>query len=312
MSINQPGPNQPIQPATNQANQAIQTAPSTQLPSTIDLPLLQNPDETLEVMAENLQQFKKKMHFNSLKVPSGGGLSFKTVGDDGKTAEVSKLTGIILDYFYFSAWWEIDYDKRKEDDDKRPNCWSKDFTHGSGCHTPSSIVINANQECKSCKYGIWGSDRRGGRGKDCNDRIRIHILCQGDAFPTRIDLPVMSHDNFETYLKLLTGKAKFLYGVVTEITLANDKNKSGIEYSKAVFSRGMDLTPAERKSVKGYLGISLDEMRALDLDSIAEGLDETGSGNNTAAGSASTIGDINKINFNDPGQGLKPTGTDVY
>lgn len=285
-------PAQPaIQPAQNQtANLAA--VPSSQLPATIDLPLLQNPDETLEVMAENLQQFKKKMHFNSLKVPSGGGLSFKTVGDDGKTIEVAKLTGIILDYFYYKGWWEIDFDKRKEDDDKRPNCYSKDFEHGSGCHTASGIVIPAGQICNSCKFGVWGSDRRGGKGKDCNDRIRIHILCQGDAFPTRIDLPVMSHGNFEDYIKLLTGKAKFLYGVVSEITLTNDKNKSGIEYSKAVFARGQDLAPMERKAIKEYIKISLDEMRALDLDSIAEGMDD-GGGNTGSTGSP----DINAMNF---------------
>ena len=256
-----PQPAQPVQPVEQQPNlvAVASTAP------TINLPILTQKEEALSVIQENLAGFGK-LRFDKIRMPAGGGLTFEVTDESGTVVPVQEIRGVIIDHFPFKAWWEKSFEEKTGDDDKRPDCYSADGITGTGCPEKG---IPAGQKCTTCPKNAWGSDRRGGRGKDCNDKIRIHLLREGEVFPIFIDLPATSHANFKDYIKRLTNRLKHYYGVVTSIKLEKDKNAGGTEYSKATFSKAADLTPAERLAVKQYIDSMKDTIRQIDAETIA-------------------------------------------
>ena len=262
---------------------------------TIDLPILTQKEEALSVIQENLTGFGK-LKFDKVKMPAGGGLTFEVADENGNVVPMQEIRGVIIDHFPFKAWWEKSYEEKTEDDDKRPDCYSSDLITGTGCPAKG---IPAGQPCSNCKYGAWGSDRRGGKGKDCNDKIRIHILREGEVFPVFIDLPATSHSNLKDYIKRLTNRLKHYYGVVTSIKLEKDKNAAGTVFSKATFSKAADLTPAEKVAMKQYIDSMKDTIRQIDAETIAAEPGDAGP-------------DINKMDFGRSGQGGDQGGEQAY
>lgn len=233
---------------------------------TINLPVLISPDEAAEVIAMNMEgmgDFK----FEKIKMPSGGGIAFTVIDEEGEEQPVKELRGVILDKYPFKAWYAKGFDEKGPDDDNFPDCFSNDNIHGSGC---PEYGIPPEQLCERCRYGQWGSSRKGGRGKDCSDKIRVHILMEGEAFPKCIDAPPTSLSNFKDYVKRLSNKMKPFYGVVTSLKLEKAKSDGGIDYSKVVFAKVADLTKEERRAVKGYMQTLLPSMRQITRESIAE------------------------------------------
>lgn len=253
-----PVPQQPVEQQPN-PNAVANVAP------TIDLPILTQKDEAISVIQENLSGFGK-LRFDKIRMPAGGGLTFEVADESGNLVPVQEIRGVIIGHFPFKAWWEKSFEEKTDDDDKRPDCYSADGITGTGCPEKG---IPTGQKCTSCPKGAWGSDRRGGRGKDCNDKIRIYILREGEVFPVFIDLPATSHANLKDYIKRLTNRLKHYYGVVTSIKLEKDKNAAGTVFSKATFSKAADLTPAERLAVKQYIDSMKDTIRQIDAETIA-------------------------------------------
>lgn len=231
---------------TNQPAAAIQpqTAPA------VNLPLLTAPQEFMEVMKENRLD-GENFRFDKIPMPSDGGITFVMMDEKGGTILRAELRGVILKFSHFKSWYQKSFDERDENDDKRPDCFSQDGEIGSGC---PDAGIPPEQKCEFCPKNQWGSDRRGGRGKDCADKIRIYILLEESALPVFIDLPPASIGNFKEYRKRLTNKLKSLHGVVTVIGLEMDKSiTGGITYSKATFAKAADLNPDERAIIKQYI-----------------------------------------------------------
>ena len=239
---------------------------------TIDLPILTQKDEAISVIQENLSGFGK-LRFDKIRMPAGGGLTFEVADESGNLVPVQEIRGVIIGHFPFKAWWEKSFEEKTDDDDKRPDCYSADGITGTGCPEKG---IPTGQKCATCPKNAWGSDRRGGRGKDCNDKIRIYILREGEVFPVFIDLPATSHANLKDYIKRLTNRLKHYYGVVTSIKLEKDKNAAGTVFSKATFSKAADLTPAERIAVKQYIDSMKEAIRQIDAETIAAEPGEVG------------------------------------
>lgn len=256
---------QSSQPVSQPAEQQPNTTAVAATAPTIDLPILTQKDEALSVIQENLTGLGK-LKFDKIRVPSGGGLTFEVADENGEVVPVQEIRGIIIDHFPFKAWWAKSFEEKTEDDDKRPDCFSADGITGKGCPAKG---IPENQKCKDCPKGAWGSDRRGRGGKDCSDKIRVHILREGEVFPVFIDLPASSHINLKEYIKRLTNRLKHYYGVVTSIKLEKDKTSDGIVYSKVTFSRAADLTPAEKVAMKQYIDSMMDTIRQIDAETIA-------------------------------------------
>ena len=239
---------------------------------TFNLPVLVNPEEASEIIAENMEGMGD-FRFDKIKMPAGGGITFEIIDEKGEPDAVKELRGVLLDKFPFKAWYEKSFDEKDKDDEDAgiPNCFSSNNTHGSGfVDETGNVVIPEGQLCTECRFGQWGSSRKGGRGKDCSDKIRVHILMEGEAFPKFIDAPPTSLANFKKYVKLLSNKAKSFYGVVTTLKLEKDKSDGGIEYSKVLFTRAADLTRDERLTIKDMIQTLLPSMRRITRDSIAD------------------------------------------
>ncbi len=247
---------------------AVQTQGQTSvqiMEPTINLPMLSDPEEAKLTIQENLDGLGD-MKFDKINMPSGGGISFTIVDEDGKKIPLTELTGVLLHKKPFKAWYIKSYDEKDEDDIGIPDCFSEDNIHGSGC---KEAGIPEGQLCKTCPKNQWGSDRRGGKGKDCAEKIRIHILMEGNAFPKFIDLPPTSTGNFKDYVKRLANKLNPFYGVVTTTGLESDKSDKGIEYSKTTFAKAANLSKEEKVAIKQYIGTIESIMERISPESIA-------------------------------------------
>jgi ribosomal protein L15 len=255
---------QPTQATKELATQ--DTAPDTAAATpTLNLPVLACPEEIMEATQENLAD-GESFRLDKVKMPSAGGLTFQITDESGKPVPVQTLTGIILGFQHFKSWYEKAYEEKGADDDLRPDCFSADTVTGTGC-TRCGIPIN--QLCETCSKNAWGSDRRGGRGKDCADRTRVWLLQEGCAMPIILDLPKTSIGPFKEYRKRLTQKAKVIYGVVTAITLEQDTSDRKVPYSKANFAKVSDLIAQERATIKEYIK-SISSIMTISQDSISD------------------------------------------
>ncbi len=232
-----------------------------------NLPILVDPQEALEIMAENQQDLGREFNFPKIKVPSGGSISFEITNENGKVIPVTEIKGIILDKFALKTWYIKSFEEKTDEDTGIPDCWSPDNERGTGCEAAG---IPAGQLCKDCPKGQWGSDRKGGRGKDCQDKIRVYILQENEMFPVFIDLPPTSTKNFVDYIQRITNKKLVHYSVVTSISLEKAKSDSKIEYSKTVFHKEAELSQPEKMAIKEYIKSLKDAMRRITKESFAE------------------------------------------
>ncbi len=253
---------------------------------TFDLPVLVSPEEAAMVVQENLQGLDG-VRFDKIKIPSGGGISFEVPDENGEATPVKKLEGVILHKKPFRAWYIKSFDEKTDEDTGVPDCWSEDMVHGSGCEAAG---IPVGQKCADCPKGQWGSDRRGGKGKDCPKKMRLHTLMEGSVFPVVLDLPPTSLGNFTDYIKRLANKLNPFYGVVTSIGLEKEKSGSGIEYSKATFGKAAGLNAQERSAIKKYIETLRPQMEQISRESIGE-VDAVEVGGTEAATGADGAGD---------------------
>jgi hypothetical protein len=232
---------------------------------TFNLPALTQPQEAMIVIHENLDGMGGQK-FDKINMPSGGGISFTIVDEDGQEEPVKEIKGVILYKKPFKAWYLKSFDEKTDDDTGVPDCWSENGIHGSGCEEAG---IPEGQLCKNCPKNQWGSDRRGGKGKDCADKIRVYILQEENVFPKYVDLPPTSIGNFKDYLRRLSNKLNPFYGVVTTIGLESDKSGGGIKFSKTTFAKAANLSKGERAAIKQYIQTLLPQMERISRESIA-------------------------------------------
>jgi hypothetical protein len=240
----------------------------TALVPAIELPLLVDPNEVILAARENTVE-GERFPFDRIKMPSGGGITFELQDENGEATPCPALKAIVIGFKPFKSWYEKTYDQRDPDEEMPlPDCFSADTITGSGCNC-ESYQIPAGQACASCPLNQWGSSRRGGKGKECHDRMRVWFLLEGYAVPMYIDLPKTSLTNFKDYRKRLTKKAKVIYGVVTVIKLEKAKSETKIDYSKATFNSAGDLAPSERAAVRQYMDAISNSLR-IERDTITE------------------------------------------
>lgn len=229
---------------------AVQTA----LAPVIELPLLVDPSEVILAARENTVE-GERFPFDRIKMPGGGGITFELQDENGEATAHPALKMIIIGFKPYKSWYEKSFDERDaEVDSPTPDCFSADTVTGTGCNC-ISYKIPAGQPCAQCPLNEWGSSRKGGKGKECHDRMRVWFLLEGYAVPMYIDLPKTSLGNFRNYRKRLTKKAKTIYGVVTTVKLEKATSTDGkkIIFSKTVFNSAGDLTTSERSTVKQYM-----------------------------------------------------------
>jgi hypothetical protein len=214
----------------------------------------------MEVMADNLAELGGNLRFDKVKIPSGGGLSFEVIDENGEEKAVTELIGVVIDHYPINAFWENKY----TGENNPPDCSSMDNKIGT-------IMIDGKpidrKACADCPHNQWGSDPDGGRGKACKNMVRIYLLQEGNAFPVLLTLPPTSTGNWRDYMKRLAGRVKSVYGIVTKVKLEKDKSEGGITYSKAAFTKADELRREEKQAIKTYAGQLKPYMRSVAIDS---------------------------------------------
>ena len=242
---------------------------------TFNLPILSDPQGSLEVIQENMEDLDREYKFEKITVPGSGGIAFTVIDENGNAVPMTKITGIILDKFSFSAWYIKSFDEKTDEDTGIPDCLSTDLVHGSGC---PDVGIPENQLCASCPKGQWGSQRKGGRGKDCSNKIRVHILRENRMFPFFIDLPPSSIGKFGDHVQRLADNGFSYYAAVTTMGIETATNDAGTKYSKATFNKSASLTKEEKAAIKGFIRQLMPSMRKVTEESFQEIKPVEGSG----------------------------------
>lgn len=237
-----------------------------------NLPALSDPQEAMEVMADNLAELGGNLKFDKVKIPSGGGLSFEVLDESGEEQAVTEITGVVLDHYPINAYWEHEF----TGENNPPDCSSMDSKTGTIMEDGKSI---GTRSCESCPHNQWGSDPKGGKGKACKNMVRVYLLQEGCAFPVLITLPPTSTGNWRDYMKRLAGRMKSIYGVVTRVKLEKDKSEGGITYSKANFAKAGDLSRNEKQAIKAYADQLRSSMRTVAIDSGEYEVVDAGEGN---------------------------------
>ena len=234
--------------------------------SSFDLPALTNQEEAMEIMADNLAELGGNLKFDKVKMPSGGGLSFEVINEDGEAEPVKEIIGVVLDHYPINAYWESEFTGEKNP----PDCSSYDSQTGTIMMDGKEVGKRA---CADCPHNQWGTDPKGGKGKACKNMVRVYVLQEGCAFPILVTLPPTSTGNWRDYMKRLAGRMKSVYGTVTKIKLEKDQSKpnedgkgGGITYSKAAFSKADELTREERMAIKAYAAQLRSSMRTVAID----------------------------------------------
>lgn len=197
--------------------------------------------EVGEIIAEEMDGLGA-IPFDTIKIPSGGGLAFELPGETDDTPTTAPaITGIIVDHHPINAHWETEYDGSNNP----PDCAS--FDGKVGLDTGSGEL----RQCASCPFNQFGSDPKGGNGKACKNMHRIYILLSGQPIPMLLILPPTSLAAWRNYIgKKIVVRGKRPWMVMTKITLKREKNANGIAYSQAVFTKVADFTPTECATIK--------------------------------------------------------------
>lgn len=162
--------------------------------------------------------------------------------DESKT---ENFEGVILDQYSANAWWEKDISE--SGGNAIPECFSMDAV------TPSNNCINKqNDICEDCNQNQFGSDRKGGKGKDCKNMKRLHVLMEGSLLPRRLTVPPTSIKAFELYMTGLVDRGLPYPCVVTNFTLVK-KESGGFEYAECRFSNLRVLNKTEIASIGNFI-----------------------------------------------------------
>lgn len=202
----------------------------------VDFNIIPMDEKQLAVMAEELDGLGQ-IPFDVIKIPSGGGLVFEVPGDDPENPDTEKvIRGIIVHHHAVNAWWREAY----TGGNAAPDCASLDGKLGV------DMVTGETKRCDTCPFNQFGSADNG-NGKACKNGHRIYILREGEMLPLMISLPPTSLKALKDYLaKRLIMKGIRPVDVITEISLAKEKNADGISYSKCVFKKAGELSPEQK------------------------------------------------------------------
>ena len=194
-------------------------------------------DEDLAAIAAELAELDG-ISFDTIKIPSGGGLAFEVPTDDPDAPEMAtEISGVIVHHHACNSYWADAY----EGGNTPPDCASADGKTGFDARTGEI------RDCSECRYNQFGSD---GEGKACKNMQRLYVLRPGDLFPSVVNVPPTSLRPWKDYLsKRILLKGKRPSRVLTKLKLCRDKNATGIAYSKLVFACGGDLSEADAAAV---------------------------------------------------------------
>ncbi len=226
---------------------------STTAAAVFDASFLPNTADIMEVMEANMEGID--LRFEKVKVPSGGGLSWKVPNEDGGADSINELIGVIIDHHPINAYWAKEYSGEKNP----PDCSSLDGITGI------DIDLNSKKPCATCPMNQYGTALKG-KGKACKNMHRVYLVREGEIFPLLIAVPPTSLENFKQYARRLTAKMRKSSSVLTKLTLAEAKNDGGIEFSKIEFRRAGDLEKESAQKMSEFAKTMKPYLRQIAID----------------------------------------------
>ena len=184
------------------------------------------------------------IRFDTVKIPSGGGIMFELPGDDPNNPDVAKeLVGVIVGRQAKNGYWASAYG---QSEDKNPDCASAD----------AKVGIDKFGECHDCATCPRNQFKADGSGKDCKNMQDLYILCDGEMLPIKLVVPPTSIGNLRDYIaKRVLTKGKRLHQVVTRLSLVKEKSRQNITYAKVVFAKVGDVNPADTPRIAGAVSM---------------------------------------------------------
>jgi hypothetical protein len=181
--------------------------------------------------------------FTRVKMPAGGGRAYEIEdADDPENPEVvSSIEGVVIAHHSVNAYWKT---KMEDGGDAAPDCSSKDGVFAHGDRGVDGDVEGEAHECGTCPLNEFGSSESG--GKACKNMKHLFVLRPDDVMPLLVVLPPASIKAWQVYLtKAILLKRRKPYGTLTRIGIEKAKNAGGVEYSRATFTFGGELAPAQ-------------------------------------------------------------------
>ena len=171
--------------------------------------------------------------FPAIKIPAGGGLAWTL--PDGEPAK--EIQCVILHRQPVRAFWREAF----SGEGNPPDCTSIDNLIGQG---------DPGGECATCPLNEWGSGSES--GKACRQITRLFVLLPESQLPILLPLPPSSYKAAQSYALNMAGMGRRYYGVVSAISLLQDKSRGGITYSKAAFRTVAPLDATAAAGIAAY------------------------------------------------------------
>jgi len=182
-------------------------------------------DQVADILRINLGDMELKWSdLNRIKVPGGDSKFWIIHGPDGEST-AKKLEGIILAHRRMRAYWED-----PEPTGKPPVCKSDGSKNGVGVRWEGDDPTEYHA-CKPCKWNVFGSDHRGGKGKACKEMMVLFLLREQSMLPDVLILPPTSINLYSKYITLISGRGQYYHQVITAFELQSAKNDAGQTYN---------------------------------------------------------------------------------
>jgi len=179
----------------------------------------------------------------------GGIMAYEKVNIPG-----NKLNAIIIASVMEHRWYKDEFNPNKP---SSPACFAfHDGTDGVPWMPHPDSAIPQADSCAMCPKNEWGSDRKGGRGKDCKEVRKLALLMGTEGKEMALlSIPVMSVKNWSNYVNQVAASAKRPpWGVITEISVRPDPRSQFVVNFDLV-----DLIPEDKLGgVFGKLGLARD------------------------------------------------------
>lgn len=164
-----------------------------------------------------------------------GAAAFKFSEEPEDLQLKKSFTGVILHIQPQRAWWETALGEGGKDGgagNQMPDCHSNDLI----VPDPASAKRQADR-CDACQWNQFGSDRKGGRGKDCKEARRMFLMVEGKLNPHVLTVPATSLKNMKKYFTFLAeNRIARPQLALTKFSVSTVENKDQIKYSELVMT----------------------------------------------------------------------------
>lgn len=154
----------------------------------------------------------------------GGGTKVFTMTFGNRDIVMEKFQGVIVSHHKSNALFKTEGDET-ENMNTPPICSSVDGMNG--------VVLETGEcrNCETCPHNIFGTAEKG-KGKACKNMHRLYILVEGSPIPVTLSIPPTSLELWRNYALMdIAASGLDICEVVTEFSLTNEVNESGIKYS---------------------------------------------------------------------------------